>query len=106
MKVIDEGYKNMLTVIDICSYIVKRLSEVNSGLQKGKLFRLILVHVRLLTRVLNSGLYADRVGQLFRSILDLYGPANLYIFYVGFAQQIGKSSFKADTIEKLKRILI
>lgn len=98
MKVIDEGYKNIITIIDICSYAVKRLSEANLGLKKGKLFRLILVHVRLLTRVLNSGLYTDKVSSIFKSILDLYGPNNLYIFYVGFAQQISKSAMKADTI--------
>lgn len=64
------------------------------------------MHVRLLTRLLNSNLYSDRLSSIFKSILDLYGPNNLYIFYVGFAQQISKSSMKANTIDKLKKILI
>lgn len=43
---------------------------------------------------------------MFSGVLDLYGPANLYIFYVGFAQQISKAQFKPATIDKLKRVMI
>lgn len=104
-KAIDADGHNTLIVLDICSFIVKQLLH-NEGEGRGRLFKLILVHVGILTRLLNSELHEGNVQTIFQSVLDLYGPSNLYIFYVGFAQQISKAQFKPATIDKLKRVMI
>lgn len=49
----------LMTVIDVCNFIVQKINSYNDGLQRGKLYRIILVHVQLLTRML-SGIGRDR----------------------------------------------
>lgn len=105
-KAIDLEGRNILIVLDICSFIVKQLLSHHDGQNRGRLFKLALVHVSILTRLLNSDLHEGNVQSIFKGVLDLYGPDNLYVFYVGFAQQISKAQFKPATIDKLKRLLI
>jgi hypothetical protein len=105
-KAIDSENRNVMVILEICNFIIKSLSACHEGVQTGKLFKLIMVHVKILTRLLNSDLFEHNIATIFKTVLDLYGPNNLYIFYVGFAQQISKAQFKSSTIDRLKRLLI
>lgn len=78
----------------------------NNGVVKGKLFRLIFGLIKLLTFILNSKLFEDKVLTIFRQAFFLFEERNLYIFFVGFASLISKMKFDSVTITKWKRVLM
>lgn len=56
-KAIHIDGSNTMIVLDICSYIVRQLFHYNDEQSRGRLFKLILAHVGILTRLLNSDLH-------------------------------------------------
>ncbi len=55
-KLIDNDHSKILIVLDICTYITQKLIDIN-GRNKGKFLKLVLVHVKILTTLINSNLY-------------------------------------------------
>lgn len=96
---------HIYSIYEIVFYASEQIIKHN-GVIKGKLFRLILSVIKLLTLILNSKLYENKLVGIFREAFKLFEERNLYIFFVGFASLISKMKFDSVTITKWKRILI